>query len=207
MARKGDAFYFDALVACADCACEAARFLEEVMRDYDPDALEGAIERMHALEQRADERRHELVDALWSAFITPFDREDLSLLGDGIDAVVDHIEGVLHRLYFDNVRSIRPDALETVGILVRGCDEMAALVRELPRYKRSQALREHVVAINSIEEEADRAFVRSMRALHTGASDPLEIVAWREVYQFLELVADACEEVADAVDVVVMKNS
>lgn len=207
MARKKDSFYFGSFVACAKLSSQAARLLAEVMRSYDPDTIGQRIDEMHAIEQAADEHKHEVLDALVTAFVTPIEREDIAALSDYLDTVVDRIEGVLLRLYFDNIRTIRPDALPLVEKIERSCDEMGTLLAELAQFKRSKTLREHVIAINSIEEEADSLYIEAMRTLHTSCDDPMEVFTWHEVYTFLEYCVDSVEHVADTVSSIVMKNS
>lgn len=207
MARKKDSFYFDSFVECAKLSSQAARLLADIMRSYDPDAIKQHIDEMHAIEQAADEHKHEVLDALVTAFVTPIEREDIAALSDYLDTVVDRIEGVLLRLYFDNIRTIRPDALPLVEKIERACDEMGTLLAELPQFKRSKTLREHVIAINSIEEEADSLYIEAMRTLHTSCEDPMEVFTWHEVYTFLEYCVDSVEHVADTVSSIVMKNS
>ena len=120
---------------------------------------------------------------------------------------VDCIEGVLHRLYYNNVREITPGALEMVSMLVRCCSEMRQLIEEFPQFKKSKQLHEHVISINTVEEMADEVFVRVMRELHTTETDAIKIISNREMYIYLEYCVDACEHVGDIVDSVVMKNS
>ena len=207
MAKKNDTFFFDNYRACADCSCKAAEFLASIMSSFNPSEIRGKLDEMHAIEQSADELRHQMSDALVKAFITPMEREDMGLLSNQLDAVTDHVEGVLHRLYFDNIQEIRPDALQMVDTVVRGCKEMRELVDELPRFKKSKTLQPRIIAINSIEEEADLLYIRAMRELHTTCNDPLQVIAWRDVYTFLELCADSLEHVAETVASIAMKNS
>ncbi|MBM6682419.1 MULTISPECIES: DUF47 domain-containing protein [Collinsella] len=207
MARKNDAFYYDSFREHAALSCKAAELLHEVMSSYNVEEFKAAVDKMHAIEQAADEKKHEINDALVTAFVTPIEREDIALLSENLDTVTDRIEGVLHRLYFDNITEIRDDALELSEMIVRACTEMAALLEELPQFKRSKTLREHVIAINSLEEEADHAYIRAMRRLHTTCTDPLTVFSWHEVYTFLEYCVDSCEHVADTVSSIVMKNS
>lgn len=207
MARKNDSFYFDGFKQSADYACQAAHLLSEVMHHYEPDRLLERFDEMHRIEQAADEVRHGMMDELVTAFITPFDRDDIARLSSVLDDVTDRIEGALHRMYYDNVLEIRPDALDLVDMVERSCGKMAELIGELPRFKRSKTLREQVFFINKIEQDADRLFVEAMRRLHTTCTDPLQVLAWHEVYVHLELCNDDCEHVADVVDNIVMENS
>lgn len=207
MARKKDSFYFDSFTSCGQLACQAAQLLADIMRTFDPDRIGENIDAMHAIEQQADEHKHQVLDALSTAFVTPIDREDLAELSDYLDTVVDRIEGVLLRLYFDNIQSIRPDALQLVEMIERSCQEMCKLLEELPQFRRTNSLREHVIAINSIEEEADQVYINAMRKLHTSCDDPMQVFTWHEVYTFLEYCVDSVEHVADTVGSIVMKNS
>lgn len=207
MAKKNDAFYYDSFAAAAEFACEAASKLDDIMRHFDPDKIEEAVAEMHEIEQAADEKVHEVNDALITAFITPIEREDIATLSGSIDVVIDRIEGVLHRIYFTNVREMRPDALELSAKVVRATEQMHDLVLELPQFKRSKSLREHVITVNTIESECDDIYIAAMRKLHTAELDPLTIISWRDIYTFLEYSADSCEFVADTVESIVMKNS
>lgn len=207
MARKKDSFYFDSFSECGRLACQAAQLLADTMRAFDPDRIGENINAMHAIEQRADEHKHQVLDALSTAFVTPIEREDIATMSDFLDTVVDRIEGVLLRLYYDNIRSIRPDALQLVEMIERCCKEMCKLLDELPQFKRANTLRDHIIKINSIEEEADTVYIASMRELHTGCDDPMQVFTWHEVYTFLEYCVDSVEHVADTVGSIVMKNS
>ncbi|RSX53892.1 Phosphate transport regulator [Bifidobacterium goeldii] len=207
MARKNDAFYFDSFTKSVECACQAANLLSDVMHDYDPTRLRKHMDTMHRIEQDADSVRHAMMDELVTAFITPFDREDIAELSHVLDNVTDSIEGVLDRMYYDNVTVIREDSLQMADMIVRACGRLSDLFNELPQFKRSKTLREHVFAINTIETDADHVFIEAMRTLHTTCDDPLQVFAWHDVYRHLEQCADDCERVADTVDSIVVKNS
>ena len=86
-------------------------------------------------------------------------------------------------------------------------EELRTLLTEFADFKRSKHLHDHIVNINTLEEEADELFISSMRTLHTTTSDPIQIIVWREIYIYLEKCVDACEHVADTVESVIMKNS
>ena len=207
MAKKQDSFYFDTFSVCIDYACQAAHLLDQVMSSFDPQKIEERLDEMHALEHAADVKKHEMLNVLAKAFITPIEREDIMLLSQNIDEVTDQIEDVLLRLYCNNVQTIRPDALKLCEVMIRCCEEARNMAREFADFRHSKTLHSHIVNINTLEEEADALFISSLRTLHTTCSDPLEIIVWREIYSFMERCVDACEHVADTVESVVMKNS
>ena len=207
MGSKQNSFYFDNFIACADYSRKAAQLLDKGMRQFDPAHIGDMIEEMHEVEHAGDEKKHELLNVLAKAFITPIEREDIILLGQNIDEVTDKIEDVLLRMYCNNIKSVRPDALELVAVVIECCDELKEMLEEFPRFKNSKKLHEKIVNINTLEEKADQLFISSMRNLHTTCDDPVMIIVWREIYIYLEKCVDACEHVADTVESVIMKNS
>lgn len=207
MGSKQNSFYFDNFIACADYSRKAAQLLDKGMRQFDPAQIGEMIEEMHEVEHAGDEKKHELLNVLAKAFITPIEREDVILLGQNIDEVTDKIEDVLLRMYCNNIKSVRPDALELVAVVIECCDELKEMLEEFPRFKNSKKLHEKIVNINTLEEKADQLFISSMRNLHTTCDDPVMIIVWREIYIYLEKCVDACEHVADTVESVIMKNS
>ena len=207
MAKKQDSFYFETFTTCIDYACQATHLLNQVMASYSPQQIKEKLDEMHAIEHAADMKKHELLNVLAKAFITPIEREDILLLSQNIDEVTDQIEDVLLRLYCNNVQVIRPDALKLSEVMIRCCEEAKNMAKEFADFKHSKTLHSHIVNINTMEEEADELFISSLRTLHTTCSDPLQIIVWREIYTFMEKCVDACEHVADTVESVVMKNS
>ena len=165
------------------------------------------MEEIHRIEHEADEKKHQLTDRLAKAFITPIEREDIVSLSYNIDELADKAEEVFIRIYMNNVQTIKPDALRMLDIVIQCTEEVCALIKEFADFRHSRKLNDSIIRINSLEEQADRVYFSSMRALHTENSDILEILAWREIYTYLEKCADACEHVADVVEEVVMKNS
>ncbi len=207
MAKKQDAFYFDTFVASVDYACQAAAILNDTLHNYHPENLLRQMEEIHAVEHAADGNKHKLMEVLVKAFITPIEREDIISLAHNIDDLVDAIEDVLIRLYCNNIQTIRPDALKTSELIVEGCAAVKTVMEEFSDFKRSKNLRNHIIAVNALEEKGDQFFVRSVRELHVSSKDPMEVFCWHELYRYLEHCLDACEHVVDAVESVVMKNS
>ena len=200
MSKKNDQYYFDNFIACTNSACQAARMLEENLNDFHVDTLQAKLDALHEIEHGADQKKHEMMGVLVKAFITPIEREDIILLSQGI-------EDVLIRVYINNVQTIRQDAVEFSKVIIRCCETLKKMMEEFADFKKSKEIYQSIVDINGLEEEGDRLFIQSMRRLHTEVTDPIEIIAWREIFMYLEKCCDACEHVADAVESVIMKNS
>lgn len=205
--KKNEDFFFQNFMECAGFSLEAAKILRDSLAEFHPDSMAALLDTLHTVEHAADIKKHEMKAVLVKAFITPIEREDIMLLSQNIDDVTDCIEDVLIRIYSNNVKTIRPDALPFADLLIRCCETLLEALRDFSDFKKSRTLNERLIAINTLEEEADKLFISSLRTLHTECSDPLEIIAWREIYGYLEKCADACEHVADVMEEILMKNS
>ena len=148
-----------------------------------------------------------MMQELSKAFITPLEREDIMQLIQYIDTVTDAIEDVLMRAYMFNVQSIRDEALDFAKLIVKCCDTMKDAMKEFHNFRKSGSIHESIVEINRLEEEGDKLYMKAVRKLYLGSKDPVELMVWREIFDRLEKCCDACEDVANVVESVIMKNS
>lgn len=181
--------------------------LKEALADFHPDGMKEQLDRLHEVEHSADMKKHEMLDHLAKEFLPPIEREDIVSLSQNIDNITDKVEDVMLRVYMNNVQTIEPNALKMTDIIIGCCEAVKELLVEFRNFKRSKNIKQLVIRINDLEEEADKMFMESIRGLYTESQDPLKIIAWRDIYIYLERCADACEHAADVVESVIMKNS
>lgn len=207
MSRKKDSYYFENFVSCVECSTRAAKMLQENLIHFRRENLKEKLDAIHQVEHDADRKKHEMMAVLVQAFITPIEREDIILLSQCLDEVTDKIEDVMIRLYIDNVRDIRPEAIEFATLLIQCCEALSRLMQEFEHFKKSKVLSDYLIRINELEEQGDQLYIRSMRRLHKETDNVIDIITWREIFTYLEKCCDACEHVADAVESVIMKNT
>lgn len=207
MAKKQDSFYFDNFIACAEDSCRAAEMLKGTLEDFRTEGLQGRLDRLHEIEHSADMKKHDVLDRLAKEFLPPIEREDIVSLSQNIDNITDKVEDVMLRVYMNNVQEIEPGALKMTDVVIRCCQAVKEMLVEFKDFKRSKNLKNLIIRINDLEEESDKLFMQNVRDLYTESEDPIRIIAWRDIYIYLERCADACEHVTDVVESVVMKNS
>lgn len=207
MARKKDVNYFDTFIELADHSSKAADLLNEIMNNFNADLLPEKIKEMHDIEHTGDEARHRMIRRLAKEFITPIEREDIMALADAIDDVTDSIEDVLMHMYMFNIKSIRKHALEMTEIIVKCCNALKLALNEFKNFRKSKTLHELVVEVNFFEEEGDKLFKEAIRDVYVNCDDFKEVTAWAQTFNYLENCCDACEEVANVIENIVMKNS
>lgn len=200
--------YFEGFVIGMDSACKAAEYLEDLIEHFDPKTLEDQVEEIHKIEHAADDNKHELMQKLAREFITPIEREDIILLLQQIDNVTDFIEDVVRKMYMHNVMSMRLEAAKFASIIKQCCYESREALKELPGFQKSgKRLLEAIVKVNEFEEEGDRLYCTAVRRLYCENAEPLERITWTKMFDWMEACCDACEDVMESVEMVVLKNS
>ncbi len=207
MAKKENNYYFDSFAKGIAFANQAAALLQDVFAQFDAANVKAHLEEMHAIEHTADGVKHEMRERLIKEFLPPIEREDIMELSHTIDDVTDAIEDILCGMYMYNITELREDARTFADIITRCCAAMTEMMAEFPNYKKSAALQRKIVEINGLEEEGDRLYVEALHRLYAKETDAVKIIAWTKLYDRLEKVCDACEDVADLVEQFIMKNS
>ncbi len=207
MANKADKFYFENFIAAAECSKQAAECLANYLKNFDSTELRTYLVDIHKIEHAGDSKKHEMNAALAKAFVTPVDREDLALISNNIDHVTDGIEEVVQRLYVDRISTILPEAIVFADKIVESCTLMTDMLREFENFKKPAKLREMIIELGNKEEECDELYLKSLLAIREHCTDTLDIIFWREIYDYFEKCADACEHVGDCIETVVMKNT
>ncbi|MEM1484097.1 DUF47 family protein [Oscillospiraceae bacterium PP1C4] len=206
MAKKNND-YFEMFVQGVEYSCQAAAMLQDTLQHYNSVELPDRMQQIHRVEHSADLAKHDMMRRLVKEFITPIEREDIMQLSNTIDDVTDSIEDVLMRLYMFNIGSIRVEALEFCAVIVSCCDAMKKMMEEFHNFRKSTTIRELIININMLEEDGDRIYTEAMRNLYINSKDPVEIIAWTEAFDRLEKCCDKCEDVANVIESVIMKNT
>ncbi len=206
MAKK-DNNYYKMFSDIAGDAIVAAHHLEKTVKNYNPDKIEKLNKTMHEIEHGADLKKHQMMKVLVAEFITPIEREDIATLSYMLDDVLDSIEEVFQMFFMYNVKSMRPEAIDFVDLIVRATEAMKACFDEFEHFRKSDLIAKKIVEVNVIEELADTLYFRTVRELYTKEKDPMHIMVWVRLFDRFERICDECEHVADTIGSVIMKNS
>ncbi|MDW7657746.1 MAG: DUF47 family protein [Bacillota bacterium] len=204
--KKEETNYFDILIMAIRYSHQTAERLIDLMHDY-TDVTRKARE-IHDLEHAADHETHRLCDALNIAFITPIDREDIYALIKSIDDITDLIEDVANRFDMFHITAIKPEAMQIGDLIFKATDLLVELLVAFKTYKKNKSkIHELAISVNSIEEEGDRQYRDAIKKMFMDHENIFDIIKWKDILDDMENVLDACEDVADIVQGVVMKNS
>jgi predicted phosphate transport protein (TIGR00153 family) len=197
---REEKFYAD-FQALADELQRGAGLLEEMLAPDEP--LWHKAEEIKEVEHKCDFLTHEIIQRLNRTFVTPIDREDIHQLATSLDDVMDAIDAsaTLIRLY--KLRSVRFGARE-LAMTITSCTRQLRLA--LDAMERKKGVITHSVEINRLENEADRIHQDAVSRLFEEVRDPLEVMKWKEMLDFLEHATDRCEDCANVLEGVVVKN-
>jgi predicted phosphate transport protein (TIGR00153 family) len=198
-----DEKFFQYFQQQAKLICQAADLLVEGATAGNAH-LANAAHQIHVLEEQADSVLHEIYTRLNSTFITPLDPEDIQSLSSHLDDVIDGIEDSVHRMLDYHIDPMPGSVLELCRI-VRSC--CLNLQRAFDALAKGEPFTDHSIEINRFEEAADQLGRAAVRELFEHEKDPIRIIKLKEIYDYLEQTTDYCEDVADALQNVQVKNS
>jgi predicted phosphate transport protein (TIGR00153 family) len=183
--------------------CEASRLLLEGAKAGNSRLAEVA-KQIILLEHKGDEIIHEIFTSLNQTFITPLDPEDIHNLSSKLDDVLDGIEDAVHRMVAYRLECIPQPMIALAGIIHRCCLTLEKAFRAL---EKDEKVMEDCIEVNRLENEAD-ILVRDVVAdLFETQTDAILIIKLKEIYEFLESTTDRCEDAADVLQNVMVKNS
>jgi predicted phosphate transport protein (TIGR00153 family) len=198
-----DERFYRQLIEEAGIILRASRLLLDGVQAGSSRLAAVAVE-IDLLERRGDEVIHEILTSLNQSFITPIDPQDIHNISSSLDNVLDGIEDIAHRLASYRIEPVPPAMVKLSGIVV-SCSE--ALHRALLALQKDEPLMEHCIEVNRLEYEADLIGRSAVEDLFVYQRDPVALIKLREVYEFFETTTDSCEDVADILETVVVKNS
>ena len=194
--------FFDDFVAMAEQIRRGAGMLQEMLAPEQP--LWDKADEIKEVEHKCDFIAHDIIQRLHKTFVTPLDREDIHSLARSLDDVIDAIDDSAAVLRLYQIPKVRPDARDQARIIVACTEQVLSAMKALGK---KQGVSGCAVEINRLENEADRAHQIALRRLFEEERDPIAIIKWKEILDFLEAATDRCEDVANVLEGVVVKHA
>jgi predicted phosphate transport protein (TIGR00153 family) len=194
--------FYDDFEALAREITQGARLIQEMVAPEQP--IWDRADEIKELEHKCDFLTHGIIQRLNRTFVTPLDREDIHALARSLDDVMDAIDAsaTIIRLY--QIRHVRTGARDLARTIVDCANEM---LKAMQVFEKRKGVTEHAVEINRLENEADRLHQEAVRELFEQERDPLMVIKWKEILDFLEAATDRCEDVANVLEGVVVKHA
>ena len=201
--KKEDEFY-TMLKELAGLIVEAADEYVAIIHDY-PETIE-RVPRMKEYETQCDQCVKKIMTKLYTAFITPFDREDISSLALAMDDITDAMYSVTSRLGLMNINDMREEAIEMADLTLAAVKHMQKMIDHLPDYKKDEEVLRYAISVSDIEDQGDTAYQNALsRLFHDDTLSGRYSVTWLRVFDRCEDCLDALDKASTIVRDVVMK--
>src|SRR5919199_5154994 len=195
--------YFALFSQMTQYITDAARALAEMLNDRNGDPNEH-LKRIKAIEHECDDLTHSISTRLNKSFITPFDREDIYMLSSALDDVVDLIDDAARAMVMYNVGQSTAYARQFAEVIERMAVELNDIISML---EKPSGITPRLVELHRLENVGDEIYHRAIAELFHGASDPLVVIKWKDIYEKLEAAVDRCENVANIIESVIIKHT
>ncbi len=197
--------FFDLFEEAAKNTHQGALALAALLDDYTNVAEK--VKRIKDIEHAGDKITHTTIEKLNQTFITPIDREDIHRLISRIDDILDMIDTAVNRMYLYKVDKPTDDAKALARVLVNATKIITELLPKMRSMKLSSSLLQHCIEIHTAENEGDRIEQHALASLFENGHDPIYVIKWKDIYEELESATDRCEDVANVIEGIVLKNA
>lgn len=197
--------FFSLFDKIADSAVEAADLFKTAALAGTID--EATVQRMEAIEHKGDEDTYAVIHKLNKTFITPFDREDIHALAKELDDVTDVINAMVGKLKIYKLSGVNKNLVDFALLIDESVRSLASAVKGLNNMKNSEQILAICVDLNHKEDLGDAMRDKSIAELFENEPNPINVIKWKEIYQDAETVLDICEDVANVIEAIIVKQA
>jgi uncharacterized protein len=193
--------FFDLFTQASSNAREISRLLVDLLADWP--SSKAVLADIREAEHEGDRLTHEVINLLNQTFVTPLDRDDMYRLASAIDDVCDHVDEAADNIDAYEVRDVPARAQEQADVVYRAASRLHEAVALLEGH--GDAARQ-LYALRELEDEGDRLVREAIADLFRAEKDPLTIIRWKDIHEQIEEAVDACENAADVLEAILVKN-
>jgi predicted phosphate transport protein (TIGR00153 family) len=197
-----DKEFFKEFISLGNDVRNGARALKQMIASDPPDIAK--VETIHEIEHACDRYTRGIIDRLNRTFVTPLDREDIHALAGSLDDVMEAIDAAAAVIRLYKINKVRSGARRLVEIV---CESMDGIAEALGALERRDGVLELSAKVKQLEHEADRVHQDAIVELFDQERDPIDVIKWKEIFDFLEAATDRCEDVANLLEGVVVKHA
>ena len=202
--RKPDPFFLS-LHKIAENMREAVHYARDFRIETVADLKEISV-KMKKYETDGDHLIHELIVMLNKSFMTPIEREDILALANKMDDVLDGAEHCIAHFEMFSFIEVDESMRKFFDYISKSADEIVAAT-DLLNKKDLIAMRKHIILIKDYERECDEISRSSTKQLFLNEKDPIRLIKLRDIYDQLEEIADSCQDVANTLETIIMRNA
>ncbi|MBR3305023.1 MAG: DUF47 family protein [Christensenellaceae bacterium] len=205
---KGNRYdYFSTMEEMSSISFQSSLILQKIAKEFDFAKIQEYMSEIHELEHKEDNIKHELTEHLMKEFLPPIEREDIRELSARLDDVTDGLDELLHQFYIMDIEHMTDDCIEFIDLLVKCCRHMDLAIKELRNFRKSDTLKAHIIQVNNVESIGDTLYTNILHKMYTTPDlSAVDLIKWNKIFEIAENICDACENVAECIETIIMKN-
>jgi uncharacterized protein len=198
--------FFDLLERGAQSALKSSVMLVECCEAKTPEEFAAVVVRVTDEEHVADRVIQEVYEALNKTFVTPIDRSDIYALATDLENISDRVHGTVMQVSVHAIEEIPAGSVELAQKVRSACEEIEAAVKQLRGMKKLDVIRTRCKAVTQLEHDGDQIYRAMIGDMFKNEKDAIRLLKNKEFIEGLEQTLDACDDVANALETLVIKN-
>jgi len=199
--------FFDMMREQAENIMQGAEKLNIFIKDFeklnDKERSE-RVKEIKEIEHKGDEITHYIIETLNKTFLTPIDREDIYQTIVKMDDVLDLIYTTSKRLELYNIKKLDDYIIRFGDIIQKTITEIHNVILSL---KGAKNIKEFCIKVHTLENEADEVHDAAINTLFSNGMKEIDIIKFKDIYDFLESIVDTAEDLANVVEGIVVKHA
>jgi len=187
-----DKVFYDLLESESAVIAKGASRLEDAIKTFD--RMEERRREFKEIEHNADEVVHDIYERVNRSFITPIDQGDLTRLASLYDDTLDFMFAVMNKLVLYEVGATTEPMIRFAGIIRQSIEELHSAVLSMRRPNKKE-IDKRCIEVDRLENEADVLLYETVASLFK-SGDIINILKLKEIYEYMEIVTDKCEDVS-----------
>lgn len=199
-----DKIFFDLFDRLAAVVVLASYRLVDLVDDFSD--VKSKVDALERLEHDGDKITHEIYDNLNRTFITPLDPEEISKLASALDDILDYIEGTAQRMHNYGITETDTFMVELAKLIQLSVVELEEAVKGIRAIKNPHQIEHRCIEVNRLENLADDILAHAISDLFK-TQDSIAIIKRKDVYEYLEIATDKCEDAANVLSDIAIRHS
>lgn len=199
-----DKIFFDLFERQATVVMQAANDLVQFVEDYQD--VKTRVKQIEVLEHEGDRLTHEIYEQLNTTFITPLEPHEISHLASAMDDILDYIDGTTQMMHNYSITETDSHMRELAKLIQLSVSELKDAVMHIRSIKDPRQIEERCIEVNRLENLADDVLAHAIIDLFK-TNDAISIIKLKDIYQYLEIATDKCEDAANVLSDIAIRHS
>ncbi|MDR2963672.1 MAG: DUF47 family protein [Bacteroidales bacterium] len=194
------------LTRMAQVSADAATIMVDCVKSTNIEKSLEYAKGIKAQEKQGDTTILTIFDELNTTFITPFDREDIHNLANGLDDITDNLNLCAKKIIIYQHPQL-PKSAETIALLVEcSAKKLVEAIQGLSNIKKNaKHIRRCCREVRDMENQADDIYEEFLTNLFANEQDMKEIIKLKSIMRELEKTANAIKTVGKTLQTIIIK--